>query len=164
MGAVQQVLMAVGTSVFLPSNLIADASGESYSDEAASAGVTLSLGTNGTLLLEYSASGTLQTPSFPVSEQYTWLIGGSPALYSVRMRKILGNNFTSGSAAIDTWIPVTSSLDWYMLSSSSIFQPYNANAITAVLELAYTNNLTNILAQCNISFSTLASTQGGFIP
>jgi hypothetical protein len=164
MAAVQQILMAVGTSVFLPSSLIADASGESYSDEAASAGVTLSLGTNGILLLEYSASGTLQTPSFPVSEQYRWLVGGTSSLYSVKMTKILGNNFTSGSAAIDTWMPITSSLNWFLLSSSSIFQPYNSNAITAVLELAFTNNLTNILAQCNISFSTEASTQGGFIP
>jgi hypothetical protein len=163
MAAIQQILMAVGTSVFLPSSLIASAIGESYADQAASAGVSLNLSTNGILQLVYSANGTLQDPSFPVTEQFRWLVGGSSTLFSVRMRKISGSAFSFGSAAIDTWIPITTSLNWNIISSSNSFQPFNSKAVTAVLEIAFSNNLTNILAQSNISFSTSASTQGGSI-
>lgn len=164
MAAVQQVLMAVGTSVFLPSSLIAAASGESYNDDFASASISLFLRTNGTLLFEYSANGTLQDPPFPVSEESNWLVGGTSSLFSARMRRISGSAFLVGSSAINTWLPITSELNWNLVSSSSSSQRFDSKAVTAVLEIAFTNNLTNILAQSNISFSTLASTQGGFIP
>jgi hypothetical protein len=164
MGAIQQVLMAVGTSVFLPSSLIANPSGEGYSDEAASAAISLSLSTGGTLSLDYNASGTLQDPGFPVSEGYTWRVGGSSSLYSVRLRKTSGSSFNIGSAAVDQWLPINTDLTWNLISSSNSSQRFNQKALTGVLELAFTNNLTNILAQSDINFSTSASTQPGGIP
>lgn len=164
MGAVQQVLMAVGTSVFLPSSLIANASGESYADEPASSIVILSISTSGSLLLQYNAIGTVQDPPFPQSEGYTWRVGGSSSLYSVRLRRTSGSSFSGGSTAIDTWVPMTTEQTWNLLSSSNSSQPFNSKAVTGVLEIAFTNNLTNILAQSNINFSTSAQTQGGFQP
>ncbi len=164
MSAIQQVLMAIVSSVFLPSDLIADASAESFSDQPASAVIVLGITAGGLLTLEYSASGTLPTPAFPVSEQYTWLVGGTSSLYSIRMRRTSGSSFSFGSTAIDTWVPMTTDRTWILQSASNSSQPFNSKAVTAVLELAYTNNLTNILAQSDITFSTSASTQGGFIP
>lgn len=164
MAAIQQVLMAVGTSVFLPANLNAFASAESYNDEPASAIVNLDLEATGILTLDYNANGTLQDPAFAQFEQYTWLVGGSSSLFSVRLRRTSGSAFSPGSAAIDTWLPVSTGHSWYILSSSNSFQPSNGKAVTGVLEIAFTNNLTNILAQSNINFSTSAFTQGGFIP
>jgi len=158
MAAIQQVLMAVGTSVFLPASLNAFASAESYNDEPASAIVNLDLEATGIL------TGTLQEPAFAQFEQYTWLVGGSSSLFSVRLRRTSGSAFSPGSAAIDTWLPVSTGHSWYILSSSNNFQPFNSKAVTGVLEIAFTNNLTNILAQSDINFSTSASTQGGFIP
>lgn len=164
MAAVQQVLMAVGTSIRLPSSLVANPSAESYSDEPGSSAVVLYLNTDGSLVLEYNANGTLQEPPFPVAENYTWRVGGSSSLYSARMRRTSGNNFAPGSTSINTWNPITTNQMWSLLSFSNSFQRSDSKAVTAVLEIAFTNNLTNILAQCNISFSTSALTQGGFIP
>jgi hypothetical protein len=162
MAAIQQVLMAVGTSISLPANLIANVTAESYNNQTSSASVSLDFLTNGTLSLEYNAQGTLQDPAFAQFEQYTWLVGGTSSLFSVRMRRTSGA-FSPGSAAVDTWLPITSDLFWYLLSNSNSFTPSNGRSFTGVLELAYTNNLTNILAQSNINFSTFALTQGGDI-
>lgn len=164
MAAIQQVLMAVGTSILLPSDLFANASAESFNDENASCIVFLNFNVDGTLVLEYNANGTLQDPPFPVTENYTWRVGGSSSLYSVRMRRISGSAFSFGSAAVDTWIPITTDLNWNLISSTTRSQPFNSKVFLGVLEIAYSNNLTNILAQSNINFSTSASTQGGFIP
>lgn len=170
MGAIQQVLMAVGTSVFLPSSLFASASGESFGDFSnASAFARVTLGNAGILTLEYNANGDVQDPSFPVEENYTWRIGGSSSLYSVRMRKTSGSAFSAGSSDIDQWIPITTDLQWQLLSNASSGisggpgSDIDSKALTAVLELAFTNNLTNILAQCNISMDTFASSQSGNI-
>jgi hypothetical protein len=164
MAAIQQVLMAVGTSVFLPSSLFAAADAISYFDEPASSIVILQLQSNGTLSLEYNANGTVQDPTFPQSEVSRWLVGGSSSLFSVRLRRISGSSFSPGSSAIDTWLPASTGLSWNILSSSNSFQPSNSKGILGVLEIAFTNNLTNILAQSDINFSTSALTQGGFQP
>jgi hypothetical protein len=164
MAAIQQILMAVGTSVSLPASLFAAASGEGYNDEAASAIVSLDLESSGILSLEYNANGTIADPAFPQFDQYNWLVGGSSSLFSVRMRQTSGSTFSPGSTAVNTWLPVDTGRSWYILSSSNSFQRFNSKALTAVLEIAYTNNLTNILAQSNINFSTSALTQGGFQP
>jgi hypothetical protein len=164
MGAVQQVLMAVGTSISLPANLSANPYAISYFSEEASSGLSLTLTTSGSLFLIYSANGTEKFPDFPVSQENTWLIGGSSSLYSVRLRKTSGSSFDFGSAAVNTWIPITSTQAWYLDSNSNIFQPSNSKAVTGVLEVAFSNNLTNILAQSDISFSTSALTQGAAQP
>lgn len=164
MAAIQQVLMAVGTSVFLPSSLIAAADAISYFDEPASSIVILQLEANGTLSLEYNANGTVQDPTFPQSEVSRWLVGGASSLFSVRLRRTSGSAFSPGSSAIDTWLPASTRQSWNILSSSDRVQPSNSKGIIGVLEIAFTNNLTNILAQSNINFSTSALTQGGFQP
>jgi hypothetical protein len=164
MAAIQQVLMAVGTSIFLPASLTANPNATSYNSEEASSGLSLTLTTSGSLFLIYSANGTEKFPDFPVSQEETWLVGGSSSLYSVRLRKTSGSSFDFGSAAVNTWIPITSTQAWYLDSNSNIFQPSNSKAILGVLEIAFTNNLTNILAQSDINFSTFALTQGGFQP
>jgi hypothetical protein len=170
MSAIQQVLMAIGSSVFLPASLIADASGESFGEFSnASAFARVTLGTAGVLTLEYSANGDYKIPGFPVEENYNWLIGGSSSIFSARMRRTSGSAFTAGSSAINSWLPITSDLQWQLLSSASggisglSGNDIDSKAVTAVLEIAYTNNLTNILAQSNISMSTYASTQSGSI-
>ncbi len=160
MAAIQQVLMAVGTSVSLPSSLTASATGERFTDFlGASAFARVTLGSAGILTLEYNANGDFQDPPFPVEENYTWLVGGSSSLFSARMRRTSGNAFTAGSAAADTWLPVTSDLAWTLISNARN-GGFDSKALTAVLEIAYTNNLTNILAQCNISMDTTASSSG----
>lgn len=164
MAAIQQVLMAVGTSVFLPSSLFAAAEAISYFDEPASSIVNLDLEASGILTLDYNANGTVQNPTFAQFEQYRWLNGGASSLFSVRLRRTSGNTFSPGSAAVDTWLPASTGQSWYLLSSSNSFQPFNGKALTGVLEIAFTNNLTNILAQSDINFSTSALTQSGFQP
>ena len=158
MSAVQQVIMAVGTSVLLPSNLFAAADALSYGSQIASASVRLDLLTNGTLSLEYSAQGTIQDPSFPQEEQYTWLVGGLSNLFSVRMRLTSGQ-FSPGSAAVDTWLPITGDHFWYLQSISSTFALTIGRSFTGVLEIAYSDNLTNILAQSSVNFNTFAETE-----
>jgi hypothetical protein len=164
MSAVQQVLMAVGTSISLPVSLIANPSATSYNSEFASSGLSLTLTTSGSLFLLYSANGTEKDPDFPVSQENTWLVGGTSSLYSVRLRKTSGSSFDVGSSPVNTWIPITSTQAWYLNSNSNSFQPSNSKAVLGVLEIAFSNNLTNILAQSDISFSTFALTQGGFQP
>lgn len=162
MSAIQQVLMAVGTSISLPASLVASASGERFSDfQGASAFARVTLGSAGILTLEYNANGDTQDPPFPVTENYTWLVGGNSSLFSTRMRRTSGSAFTAGSAAADTWLPVTSDLAWTLISNARAGGGFDSKALTAVLEIAYTNNLTNILAQCNISMDTTASSSGG---
>jgi hypothetical protein len=162
MAAIQQILMAVGTSVSLPASLTASATGDSFSDfQGASAFARVTLGSAGNLTLEYNANGDFQDPPFPVEENYTWLVGGSSSLFSARMRRTSGSAFTAGSAAADTWLPITSDLAWTIISSARASGGFDSKALTAVLEIAYTNNLTNILAQCNISMDTTASSSGG---
>ena len=168
MGAIQQVLMAVGTSVFLPPVIASElqtaviASGIGYNDASASASIDLRLSTSGSLSLEYSASGTSKDPGFPVSENWTWLVGGTASLYSVRMRKTSGSPF--GPSAVNAWIPITADLQWRIDSASNSSQTSEIQAVTAVLEIAFTNNLANILAQSSINFQTSAETESGFIP
>ena len=168
MAAIQQVLMAVGTSVSLPASLFASATGESFGDFAsASAFARVTIGTTGILTLEYNANGDYKEPGFPVEENFTWLVGGSSSLFSARMRRTSGSAFSSGSSPADTWLPVTSDLAWFIVSNTSggitglSGRDIDSKAVTAVLEIAYTNNLTNILAQCDISMDTTASSQGG---
>lgn len=165
MAAVQQVLMAVGTSVSLPASLFASAIGQSFGDfESASAFARVTIGTTGILTLEYNANGDYKDPGFPVEENYRWLVGGSSSLFSARMRRTSGNVFASGSNAADTWLPVTSALAWFIVSNTTSTGPqFDSKAVTAVLEIAYTNNLTNILAQCDISMDTNAESQGGSV-
>lgn len=160
MAAIQQVLMAVGTSVSLPASLDAYASGISYTDfRGASAFARLTLSTTGVLTFLYNANGDVADPPFTVEENYNWLVGGSPGLFSARMRLTSGDSFTTGSAATGTWLPITSNLVW-SLTSSARNGGYDAKALTAVLEIAYTNNLVNILAQSNISMQTTAESTG----
>jgi hypothetical protein len=161
MAAIQQILMAVGTSVSLPASLTAVAFGERFQDFlGASAFARVTLGSAGILTLEYNANGDFQTPPFPVEENYTWLVGGNSSVFSARMRKTSGSSFTAGSAAIETWLPITSDLAWTLISNARGGGGFDADALTAVLEIAYTNNLTNILAQCNISMETTAVSTG----
>lgn len=157
MAAIQQVLMAVGTSILLPSNLFASAEALSYGSQVASATVNLDFYTNGTLNLDYYARGTERTPGFDQFEQHTWLVGGLSNLYSLRMRRISGE-FSPGSAAVDTWLPITSDRFWYLSSISTSFAPTNGRSFTGVLEIAFSDNLTNILAQSSVNFSTFAET------
>lgn len=169
MAAVQQVLMAVGTSVSLPVSLLASASATSFGNDFgdtgnASAFARVTLGTAGILTLEYNANGEVKDPPFNVEENYTWRVGGTSSLYSVRMRKTSGSTFSSGSSVIDTWLPISTDHAWFILSASSSSQPGpDSKAVIAVLEIAYTNNLTNILAQCDISMDTTATTISGNI-
>jgi hypothetical protein len=157
MGAVQQVLMAAGTSIFLPSDLFAAAEALSYDSQVASATVNLNFYTNGTLTLDYNARGTERTPGFDQFEQYNWLVGGLSNLYSVRMRRTFGQ-FSPGSAAVDTWLPITSDRFWYLQSISSTFALTIGRSFTGVLEIAFSDNLTNILAQSSVNFSAFAET------
>lgn len=161
MAAVQQVLMAVGTTVSLPASLTAYAYGDRFTDGlGASAFARVTLRSIGTLILEYNANGDIQDPPFPVEENYSWLVGGSSSLFSARMRLTSGDPFSVASSAVNTWLPITSDLGWFIVSNARN-GGFDAKALTAVLEIAYTNNLVNILAQCNISMETTASSTGG---
>ena len=167
MSAIQQMLLAtmINTSVSLPSILIASADAQSYLDRPSNAEVSLDLNTNGTLLLSYSAVGDEINPLEPVSNQYTWLVGGRSNLFSVRMRTLSGTSFsTAFSSSSNTWLPVTSNLSWNIRSSSNAIRTFSIKDVSAVLEIAYTNNLTNIIAQSDIYFSTSASTQDNLNP
>lgn len=158
MSAIQQVIMAAGTSVSLPASLDAFASGISYTDfRGASAFARLTLGSTGVLNFLYNANGDYTEPPFTVQEDYNWLVGGSSSLFSARMRLTSGDAFTIGTTG--TWLPITSNLVW-SLTSSARNGGYDAKALTAVLEIAYTNNLANILAQSNISMQTTAESTG----
>ena len=172
MSAIQQVLLAIGSSVYLPPSLTASASGESFGEFSnASAFARITLGTAGILTHEYNATGDTIDPPFPggVNETFTWLTGSSSSLFSARMRRTSGSAFTAGSSAANAWLPITSDLQWQLLSNASggisglSGSDIDSKALTAVLEIAYTNNLTNILAQSNVSMSTFASSQSGVI-
>jgi hypothetical protein len=162
MSAVQQILFAVGTSVSLPSTLAADASSINYNGQSGSATIVLSLTTGGLLTLDYSAFGEVQLPQFPQSltPPYTWLINGTSSIYSVRMRVTSGGTFNPGSTAINSWVPLTSDRTWTLQAISSLSQTPSSDAVTAVLEIAYRNSLTNPLAQSAVTFTTLAETSG----
>lgn len=160
----QQVLLMGSGSVYLPNSLIISARGTSV-DEAASSGVRLTLRTNGSLSVDYSASGNAsEDPTFPREDLYTWLVGGSSSLYSAKMR-ILTGAFGDGAgsfglAAVDTWIPLNSEQIWYVQANSNSSSPRSSNrAVTAVLEIAFGSNPLAILASCNIDFRASALTQ-----
>ena len=159
MSAVQQLLFSTGSSVFLPSLLEVDASGLSFANQLASAGINLTLRTDRLLTLAYSANGDTRDPQFPRQDEYTWLTGGSASLYSVRMRLLTGA-FAPGSSAVNTWLEVTSDRAWGIQSNSSSSTRAVNSAATAVLEIAFTSSLDTILATSNISFATAADTLG----
>jgi hypothetical protein len=152
MASAQQVLMA-GGYVLLPSSLQASASSTSFSGPA-SARVSLTLKTDGSLILNSSADG-----DFPVTSEtksYTWIVGGAAGQLSARMRLLAG--IFDGSANTGEWVPITSDLEWFIESfSSSRFGEPESDFVSAVLEIAFNNNLTSILAQCNINFDTVAT-------
>lgn len=154
MASAQQILMSAGF-ILLPSSLEASAESTSY-NASAFASVSLTLRTNGVLNLNYSATGTYPIPENPQTESYTWNVGGSTGL-SARMR-LLSGIFNVGTT--DTWVPVTTDLLWGISSSANSgggSEDFDYKEVQSVLEIAYTNNLTSILAQCNINFNTTAS-------
>jgi len=159
MSAIQQLLFSTGSSVFLPSLLGVEASGLSFANQPASAGINLTLRTDRLLTLAYSANGDTKDPAFPRQDEYTWLTGGSASIYSVRMRLLTGA-FAAGSSAVNTWLEVTSNRAWSIQSNSSSFNRSDNDAATAVLEIAFTSSLDTILATSNISFATAADTLG----
>ena len=159
MSALQQLLFSTGSSIFLPSLLDVEASGLSFANQPASAGISLTVRTDRLLTLAYSANGDTEDPPFPRQEEYTWLTGGSASLYSVRMRLLTGA-FAVGSSAVDTWLAVTSNRAWSIQSNSSSSARSDTDAVTAVLEIAFTSSLGTILATSNISFATQADTLG----
>lgn len=153
-------------SVYLPSSLIIAARGTSAGGEAASSGVRLTLRTNGSLSVDYSANGNeTEDPSFPQEDLYTWLVGGSSSLYSAKMRILTGafgdgaGNF--GLSAVNTWIPINSEQIWYVQANSNNSVPSGNRAVTAVFEIAFGSNPSTILASCNIDFRASALTQSG---
>jgi hypothetical protein len=161
MSAIQQVLFAVGTSVSLPSALAASPYSINYQGQSGSATIVLTLTTGGLLTLEYSAVGQERDPSSPqTNPTHTWLSNGTSNIYSVRMRVTSGGTFNLGSAAINTWVPLTSDRTWTLEATSSTSLPFSSDAVTAVLEIAYTNSLTTILAQSAVELSTSAETYG----
>lgn len=166
MAAMQQVLLMGSGSVYLPSSLIIAARGTSAGDEAASSAVRLTLRTNGSLSIDYSANGNAtEDPTFPQEDLYAWLVGGSSSLYSAKMRILTGafgdgaGNF--GLAAVNTWIPINSEQIWYVQANSNDSVPSSNRAVTAVLEIAFGSNPLAILASCNIDFRASALTQSG---
>lgn len=163
MAAVQQVLFSIGTSVSLPSSLSINASGESFAGQNAVAMINLTLRTNNLLNVNYSAEGDIREPAFPQQDEFRWLTGGSSNLYSARMR-VLSGSFGGGSSSVNTWLPITSNLTWGILSTSDTNQPLDADSVTAVLEIAFSDSLDTILTASQINFNTQASTQTGLIP
>jgi hypothetical protein len=157
MASAQQVLMA-GGYVLLPSSLQASASGTSFSGPA-NAIVSLTLKTDGSLILNSSAIGNVRVPVTSETKSYTWIVGGDTGQLSARMRLLAG--IFDGSANTDEWVPITSDLVWFIGSfSSSQFGEPESDSVSAVLEIAFNNNLTSILAQCNINFETDATFVG----
>ena len=69
MSALQQLLFSTGSSIFLPSLLDVEASGLSFANQPASAGISLTVRTDRLLTLAYSANGDTEDPPFPRQEE-----------------------------------------------------------------------------------------------
>lgn len=168
MAAIQQMLFATGSSVFLPNSLSSSASATTFGNPEfpslafASSGITLRLRTNSLLTLTTSAQGTVAEPASPVVNQSTWLVGGSASVYSVRMRLLtaVGDGFAVGSDSVNTWLPITQERIWEVRSSAAgagVLQ--DTDGVTAVMEIALTASTSTILAFSNINLSTTALVQ-----
>lgn len=158
MAALQQVLFAIGQSLgtlFLEPSLFASASATSTAGNSAGAELTLNITNSGFLNVRRVTNSFPAGITDDIIRQYNWLIGGSALLYSVRIRRNSGDTFLLGSDLSDSWLPMSQNRSWTLRSTSP---PNFGSNINFTVEIALSNNLSNILSSGTFNFSCNAST------
>lgn len=160
MSAIQQALLSFGSNQGTISLFAISSSAAGLSDfgENASAAATLEVLSN-TIYINSNALGNNPDTFASGLESYAWLSGGSSNLYSVKL-DVTGSSFDIGSTAINTWVPLTSSIFWGLSTASNQFQRFNSKSITGTLSFALSSNLSNVLASTTVSISISARTNG----
>lgn len=160
MAALQQVLFAIGQlagTTFLEPSYSALAPAISLANQGAGADLFLTLFNNGVLNVIQETNDNVSGIQSSVIKNYNWLSGGTTSLYSVRIIRNSGEldffRASGQSDLIGSWLPMTQTRSWLLRATAP---PNLSVTIDFTLQIARTNNLSNILSSGTFNFTCSA--------